>query len=453
MKVRPFERSILWRSAFSKKKNDPDDLDREALANAYRQLRDRAGDLVGEIHAALPHLTVHDLTHADTLWDVASEICGPKYTLNPLEAFVLGACFLLHDAGTRVGIRVSSDVLWRLVNFDHRAAGAEPEATKLLSKRLVARLSELVAPLDVSVGLLIAEAIAPISLSRPLLYEQDKETIVRTLQANRTSRNAQFRSERVSQNQMEMLMQIGTPNSLFGYAALNISSDIEPLLKSIGGLGFREMAGHEAIWGVAEFLPNTAARRLATELAAPPEALQSWVQKQVELVKFGNLNESERQSAIQCLGELGYDITQIFRTLTSKGPLDLDQFMDVLKTYESALFPVQKFEFDGLDTYHSRLPSLPTEFYYGHMRPQDIEFEGFVIYSNAITATSLDLETADTKYPWGVVLARLRKQNVQHEVRIDSARKIGRYIGLDSQLHNLSVGDVIQSDVIELRLT
>jgi len=54
---------------------------------------------VGEIHAVLPHLTVHDLTHADTLWDVGSEICGPDYKLNPLQAFVLGASFLLHDAG------------------------------------------------------------------------------------------------------------------------------------------------------------------------------------------------------------------------------------------------------------------------------------------------------------------------------------------------------------------
>jgi hypothetical protein len=99
LKVRPYDRSTLWRSAFAERENDPDKRDREALAEAYRQLRDRAGVLVGEIHAALPQLTVHDLTHADTLWDVASEICGPDFKLNPLEGFVLGASFLLHDAG------------------------------------------------------------------------------------------------------------------------------------------------------------------------------------------------------------------------------------------------------------------------------------------------------------------------------------------------------------------
>src|SRR5690348_2595706 len=99
MKIRPYERSSLWRVAFGKRRGDPDERDREALAEAYRQLRDRAGALVGEIHRALPQLTVHDLAHADTLWDVASEICGPKFELNPLEGFVLGASFLLHDAG------------------------------------------------------------------------------------------------------------------------------------------------------------------------------------------------------------------------------------------------------------------------------------------------------------------------------------------------------------------
>jgi hypothetical protein len=119
LKVRPYERSTLWRSAFAKRRNDPDERDREALAEAYRQLRQRAGDLVGEIHAALPQLTVHDLTHADTLWDVASEICGPEFKLNPLEGFVLGASFLLHDAGMALAAypgglsELESSIEWR----------------------------------------------------------------------------------------------------------------------------------------------------------------------------------------------------------------------------------------------------------------------------------------------------------------------------------------------------
>jgi hypothetical protein len=61
MKIRPYERSTLWRTSFAKRSDDPDERDRESLAEAYRQLRTRAGDLVGEIHAQLPNLTVHDL--------------------------------------------------------------------------------------------------------------------------------------------------------------------------------------------------------------------------------------------------------------------------------------------------------------------------------------------------------------------------------------------------------
>ncbi len=119
VKIRPYDRSTLWRSAFAERENDPDKRDRQALADAYSQLRDRAGILVNEIHAALPHLTVHDLTHADTLWDVASAICGPTFTLNPLEAFVLGAGFLLHDAGMALAVypgglgEVKTSLQWR----------------------------------------------------------------------------------------------------------------------------------------------------------------------------------------------------------------------------------------------------------------------------------------------------------------------------------------------------
>ena len=119
MKIRPYERSTLWRSAFGKRRDDADERDRSALAEAYQQLRDRAGDLVSEIHAMLPQLTVHDLTHADTLWDVASEICGPKYQLNPLAGFVLGASFLLHDAGMALAAypgglaELKSSAAWR----------------------------------------------------------------------------------------------------------------------------------------------------------------------------------------------------------------------------------------------------------------------------------------------------------------------------------------------------
>jgi hypothetical protein len=55
--------------------------------------------LAGEIHRDLPDFTVHDITHLDALWEMADLIAGPEYPLNPMEAFALGAVFLIHDLG------------------------------------------------------------------------------------------------------------------------------------------------------------------------------------------------------------------------------------------------------------------------------------------------------------------------------------------------------------------
>jgi hypothetical protein len=60
--------------------------------------RERAAHLTSRIGAALPSLTVHDATHLDALWETADVIVGPAYPINPMEGFVLGGSFLLHDA-------------------------------------------------------------------------------------------------------------------------------------------------------------------------------------------------------------------------------------------------------------------------------------------------------------------------------------------------------------------
>lgn len=92
-----FADSTLWRAGFEPA-GDPNDAAR-ALSDALHGMRQLAGLLVGEISADLRKYTVHDLTHLDALWGVASEIAGPEYFLTPPEAFVLGGAILLHDAG------------------------------------------------------------------------------------------------------------------------------------------------------------------------------------------------------------------------------------------------------------------------------------------------------------------------------------------------------------------
>jgi hypothetical protein len=78
---------------------DPDSEPRKRLFDELFKMRERAATLANEIHRDLPDFTVHDITHLDALWEMADLIAGPDYPLNPLEAFALGAVFLLHDLG------------------------------------------------------------------------------------------------------------------------------------------------------------------------------------------------------------------------------------------------------------------------------------------------------------------------------------------------------------------
>ncbi|MFA7347724.1 MAG: ATP-binding protein [Desulfurivibrionaceae bacterium] len=92
-----YENTPLWKNAFNPK-GDGLDRPRSVLVTAYQDFRNRVAILLQQIQKELPSLTLHDITHVDSLWRVASEIAGPDFDLNPAEAFVLGGAFLLHDA-------------------------------------------------------------------------------------------------------------------------------------------------------------------------------------------------------------------------------------------------------------------------------------------------------------------------------------------------------------------
>src|SRR5580704_1028532 len=94
----PFERTGLWRSAFTTKKFDRFGNIPAFYSQHLRDLRDKARALVDRIRTNMPHLTVHDITHLDALWETGSTIAGPSYPLTPAEGYVFGAAVLLHDA-------------------------------------------------------------------------------------------------------------------------------------------------------------------------------------------------------------------------------------------------------------------------------------------------------------------------------------------------------------------
>jgi hypothetical protein len=96
----PFELAKLWTRSLERQP-DPDEFAelREDLRAAYLKFRERAASLAGEIMRDLPDYTVHDITHIDALWHLADLIAGDNVELTPLEAFVLGGAFLVHDLG------------------------------------------------------------------------------------------------------------------------------------------------------------------------------------------------------------------------------------------------------------------------------------------------------------------------------------------------------------------
>lgn len=88
------------------------------LRDCYIKSRDNASYILDKIKEDFPELTMHDISHVDSLWSVANTIIGDEYKINPLEGFVIGCAFLIHDAalsyyafGGKEGLR--NNVTWK----------------------------------------------------------------------------------------------------------------------------------------------------------------------------------------------------------------------------------------------------------------------------------------------------------------------------------------------------
>lgn len=93
-----FKETTLWKASFVDSRADSTQDEQTALSNHYLAMRSRATALTAKIARDLPHMTVHDVTHLDALWEMASVACGDSFDLNPAEAFVFGGAVLMHDA-------------------------------------------------------------------------------------------------------------------------------------------------------------------------------------------------------------------------------------------------------------------------------------------------------------------------------------------------------------------
>jgi hypothetical protein len=92
------EASPLWQRTLGATRRDDYSQARERLRLSYLATRRNAAVLLNELAKTTPNFTVHDISHADALWETASLICGTTTTLTPAEAYVLGCAFIFHDA-------------------------------------------------------------------------------------------------------------------------------------------------------------------------------------------------------------------------------------------------------------------------------------------------------------------------------------------------------------------
>lgn len=90
--------NLIWRLTLEPK-NDKDENYRKSLRTSFDSTRKNVIEVLEEIRKDFPNLTLHDISHSDSLWNIASIIVGKEdYPLNPLEGYILGCSFLFHDA-------------------------------------------------------------------------------------------------------------------------------------------------------------------------------------------------------------------------------------------------------------------------------------------------------------------------------------------------------------------
>ncbi|MEX1254718.1 MAG: ATP-binding protein [Dehalococcoidia bacterium] len=136
----PFERTRLWKSTLAEQPGEDEFREqRERLRNAFLRFRERAAVLAAEIARDLPEFTVHDVSHLDALWETGDLIAGEAFEINPVEAFILGGAFLVHDLGLGLAAypgglaELKQDVSWQdtVIALKTAELGRVPSAEEL----------------------------------------------------------------------------------------------------------------------------------------------------------------------------------------------------------------------------------------------------------------------------------------------------------------------------------
>lgn len=89
-----YENTSLWQNTLGLD-GDPNV---ERLRASYNSFRENMKGLLDGVRNDFPNLTDHSIEHVDNLWKISSLIIGKEYPINPLEGFILGCSFLVHDS-------------------------------------------------------------------------------------------------------------------------------------------------------------------------------------------------------------------------------------------------------------------------------------------------------------------------------------------------------------------
>ena len=130
-----YKETLLWKNSIDNTEYG-NDSQREELKQAFFRARNNAKFILDKIRSDFPSLTVHDISHVDSLWQVGSVITGNDYDINPLEGFVLGCAFLMHDAvlsyeaaGGQERLRVTIE--WKDYYADYKGKECSTEEIRL----------------------------------------------------------------------------------------------------------------------------------------------------------------------------------------------------------------------------------------------------------------------------------------------------------------------------------
>lgn len=140
-----FRSSQLWKKTLALTNNEYNSCI-DQLRVSFESIHKNIAYLLCLIQQEFPEYTMHDISHADALWDMADIILkDSKITLNPIEGYVLGCSFLFHDLGMSPAVYGNRESLentdiWKDTYALLRKKGvSETNATKTSNEETIRR--------------------------------------------------------------------------------------------------------------------------------------------------------------------------------------------------------------------------------------------------------------------------------------------------------------------------